>query len=430
MEVREASAKYLPQEDEGCPVGYKKTEVGVIPEDWVLTPFIHAVESYIDYRGRTPRKLGMAWGGGNILALSANNVQMGRINPDKEAYFASEELYRRWMVQGDCEPGDVLLTMEAPLGNVAQIPDDRKYILSQRVILVRPKAWLSRDLLAHSMRGEYFQRQLSINATGSTAQGIQRKKLDLIWVYFPADKSEQQAIASALSDADALIESLSQLLAKKRQIKQGAMQELLTGKRRLPGFSGEWESGALGQICDRIVGGGTPSRQVPSYWGGDIPWMTVKDFASFSPRETLEYITRDGLQNSSSSLIPRGTLITSSRMALGKSVIYEVDVAINQDLKALFLKNDINVIFLNYWFQLNEKFIAEMGSGSTVMGISLHDLRRMRFAWPSYDEQTRIASVLSDMDAEIATLEAKLAKARQLKQGMMQALLTGRIRLV
>ena len=122
--------------------GYKQTEAGVVPTDWEVIPFLQAVRSYIDFRGRTPRKLGMSWGGGDVLALSANNVQMGQIDAEKEAYFGSDELYKRWMTQGDCEPGDVLLTMEAPLGNVAQIPDDKRYILSQRVLLIKPKPWL------------------------------------------------------------------------------------------------------------------------------------------------------------------------------------------------------------------------------------------------------------------------------------------------
>ncbi|MCB9087920.1 MAG: restriction endonuclease subunit S [Calditrichae bacterium] len=137
--------------------GYRQSEVGVVPEDWEIMPFDQVVEAYIDYRGRTPRKLGLSWGGGTILALSANNVQMGRIDPEKEAYLGSEELYRKWMVQGECEVGDVLLTMEAPLGNVAQIPDSKKYILSQRVLLIKPKDWVLRDYLAHFMKGASFR---------------------------------------------------------------------------------------------------------------------------------------------------------------------------------------------------------------------------------------------------------------------------------
>ena len=426
MEVREASARYLPMETDGCPVGYKQTEVGVIPEDWeclrlgdvidLLTGFPFPSSGYAD---------------SGVLLVRGSNVKRGCMDWDSSITKYWPEItsdVRHYVLKEN----DLVIAMDGALvgRSYAVITrSDLPSLLLQRVARVRSSE-VCQALLAHWIGSESFVAYVDSVKTHTAIPHISPSDIRNFPIRVPASVAEQEAIATALSDADALIESLSQLLAKKRQIKQGAMQELLTGKRRLPGFSGEWESGALGQICDRIVGGGTPSRQVPSYWGGDIPWMTVKDFASFSPRETLEYITRDGLQNSSSSLIPRGTLITSSRMALGKSVIYEVDVAINQDLKALFLKNDINVIFLNYWFQLNEKFIAEMGSGSTVMGISLHDLRRMRFAWPSYDEQTRIASVLSDMDAEIATLEAKLAKARQLKQGMMQALLTGRIRLV
>ncbi|SRR5579885_822777 len=120
-------------------------ENGRLKEGWVDLRFIEIVDKYIDYRGRTPNKIGMAWGGGNILALSANNVQMGKIDIEKEAYYGSEALYKKWMIQGECQKGDVLLTMEAPLGNVAQIPDNKKYILSQRVLLIRPNDKISRD---------------------------------------------------------------------------------------------------------------------------------------------------------------------------------------------------------------------------------------------------------------------------------------------
>jgi type I restriction enzyme S subunit len=117
-------------------------------------------------------------------------------------------------------------------------------------------------------------------------------------------------------------------------------------------------------------------------------------------------------------------------MALGKAVIFEVAVSINQDLKAIFTTKDTDTHFLYFWFQLNESRIADMGSGSTVMGISLAQLKKLPFSKSPLSEQTAIAAVLSDMDAEIAALEAKLAKARQVKQGMMQELLTGKTRLI
>lgn len=213
--------------------GAKQTEVGFIPKDWEISTFRGIVRLYIDYRGRTPRKLGMDWGGGEILALSANNVQMGRISPAKEAYFGSEDLYRKWMRQGECEKGDILLTMEAPLGNVARIPDDRKYILSQRVLLIKPNSSIRRDYLYHVMQGAHFQDQLEKSSTGSTAKGIQRAKLDELLIWFPKSEAEQSAIAEVLSDMDAELAALEARRDKTRLLKQGMMQELLTGKTRL-----------------------------------------------------------------------------------------------------------------------------------------------------------------------------------------------------
>ena len=108
-------------------------------DSWKKEKLDDLISNYLDFRGKTPLKLGMNWGGGDIRALSANNVSKGKVDFEKECYYASEALYKKWMNKGDCEKGDVLLTMEAPLGNVAQIPDDKKYILSQRTILLKFK---------------------------------------------------------------------------------------------------------------------------------------------------------------------------------------------------------------------------------------------------------------------------------------------------
>jgi type I restriction enzyme S subunit len=241
---------------------------------------------------------------------------------------------------------------------------------------------------------------------------------------------EQDTIAEVLSDMDSLIASLEKLIAKKKAIKQGAMQELLTGKERLPGFGGEWVDTIFGNCFDKIVGGGTPSRVNPLFWGGNIPWATVKDFSTFVRRKTQEYITELGLENSATHLITKGIPIIATRMGLGRIVIYDVDVAINQDLKALFINDSNDVRYIVHWFEYNNKLIESLGTGSTVKGIRLEQLTELPIIVPEKKEQTAIATILSDMDAEIEQLEKKLAKYRLIKQGMMQELLTGRIRLV
>ena len=185
----------------------------------------------------------------------------------------------------------------------------------------------------------------------------------------------------------------------------------------------DWEVRTFDELTDKIIGGGTPSRSNSSFWGNEIPWVTVKDFATFNPFTTQEYITKIGLQNSASHLIPKGIIITSTRMALGKAVIYDIDVSINQDLKAIYPKNIIDTNFFYYWFQFNAKKIEELGSGSTVMGLSLPDLRKIKLKIPTHKEQTAIATALSDADGLITGLEKLIAKKRNIKQGAMQQLL-------
>ena len=214
---------------------------------------------------------------------------------------------------------------------------------------------------------------------------------------------------------DALLGGLDRLIAKMRDLKHAVMQQLLTGQTRLPGYRSEWESKTLGDMVERVVGGGTPSRTNPAFWGNEIHWATVKDFATFDPRHTQESITSVGLHNSASNVIPAGTLVTSTRMALGKAVVYEVDVAINQDLKALFLKRDASVKFVSYWFELFGKIIDGLGSGSTVKGISVNELKRLPFLTPGMREQSAISEVLTDMDAELAILEQRRANTLALR---------------
>lgn len=324
--------------------------------------------------------------------------------------------------------GDVLLTVKGSgAGSVFKL-DLSNAAISRQLMAIRSSS-IPRDYIFYFLLSQ--EESLSTLAIGNLIPGLSRKDVLSFKIPLPPTLTEQRAIATALSDVDALIRRIGELIDKKRAIKQGAMQELLTGKRRLEGFSGEWISVQLGNIINRIVGGGTPRRKNKLYWGGRIPWATVKDFSTFNPSATEEYITKEGLENSSSNLIPANTLITSTRMALGKAVIYNVDVAINQDLKALFLSKKATTLFLYYWFQNHQGLFEELGSGSTVKGISLGDLKSINIYLPStVEEQKAIAQILSDMDAEIAALEEKQAKYRSIKQGMMQELLTGKKRLI
>ncbi|ANX04291.1 restriction endonuclease subunit S [Immundisolibacter cernigliae] len=426
MQVKDASGRYLAKAAvQEVPPGYKRTEVGVIPEDWEAKTL---AELGAFMKGKGIRRDDVADDGvaciryGEIYTRYNNYVRSPSSRIPASVAASSQR-----MNEGDLLFAGSGETAEEIGKCVAYLGEDEAYAGGDIVIL-RP---FSQDslYLGHLLNHEVVAEQKVRFGQGDAVVHISARNLAMVKVPLPP-AHEQRAIAEALSDVDGLLGALEALIAKKRAIKQAAMQQLLSGKTRLPGFSGAWETKRLGDVIDKLVGGGTPSRSNPGFWGNEIPWVTVKDFATFHPQQTQESITKVGLNNSASHLIPAGTLITSTRMALGKAVIFEVDVAINQDLKAVFLKSSANVRFLFYWFEYSAKMIDDLGSGSTVKGISIAQLSGLPFPRLSLGEQTAIASVLSDLDAEIAALERRRDKTRALKQGMMQQLLTGRIRLV
>lgn len=394
------------------------TEVGVIPEDWKDASLGELAEIRMCKR---------------IFSEQTNPTgdipffKIGTFGRAPDA-FISGNLYREYKRKYSFpKKGDVLLSAAGTLGKTVIYDGEDAYFQDSNIV------WL--DIDRTKIKNEYlyqcYQAIKWASPEGSTISRLYNGIIRKTKIPLPPTETEQRAIAQALSDVDALLATLDQMIAKKRDIKQAAMQQLLTGETRLPGFSGNWEVKRLGEAIERIVGGGTPSRANNGYWNGSIPWVTVKDFSTFNTQQAQEYITDAGLKNSASNLIPAGTLITSTRMALGKAVIYHVDVTINQDLKALFLKPNQDVQFMRYWFEQNSTMIDSIGGGSTVKGISIQQLQAFEFnSPPTKEEQTAIATVLTDMDAELSVLEARRDKTRNIKQAMMQELLTGKTRLI
>jgi type I restriction enzyme S subunit len=403
--------------------GYKQTEVGVIPEDWSAVNMEKITAHIGDGLHGTP----IYSPNGEYFFINGNNLSGGKIvatSDTKSVDYSEFVKYRKPL-----SDRSILLSINGTIGNLA-LYGGEQVVLGKSAAYLNVRPQVCKHFVYHSLQTNIVKRQFFDGLSGSTIGNLGLATIRQTQIPLPPTDTEQRAIATALSDMDGLLGGLDRLIAKKRDLKQAAMQQLLTGQTRLPGFHGEWEVKTLGDIVEKIVGGGTPSRANTAFWGNEIPWVTVKDFATFNPRQSQESITRLGLRNSASHLIPAGTLITSTRMALGKAVVYEVAVAINQDLKALFLKPKSSVVFLTYWFEHFGSMIDELGSGSTVKGISLGELRRFPFHAPPHPEQTAIAEVLTEMDAELSALEQRRAKTRALKQAMMQELLTGRTRLI
>ncbi|PSU39832.1 restriction endonuclease subunit S [Photobacterium phosphoreum] len=185
-----------------------------------------------------------------------------------------------------------------------------------------------------------------------------------------------------------------------------------------------WKTYDLGELALKIEGGGTPSRIEPAFWKGDLPWATVKDLKKVRLTSTLEFISVLGLEQSASKLIPANTMILASRMAVGKAVIFDCDVTINQDLKAFYPKKNLETEFLLQWYLSKSELIESLGTGSTVKGIKLDDIKTLPITLPPYPEQQKIAAILTSVDDGIEKTQAQINKLKDLKTGMMQELLT------
>ncbi len=243
--------------------------------------------------------------------------------------------------------------------------------------------------------------------------------------------NEQQSIATALSDVDTLITSLDKLIAKKRDIKQTTMQQLLTGKTRLPEFRDAWVVKTLGEIGEEFVNGGTPSTQKSEYWQGKIPWITGADIIDQRVSEIRRFITAEAIKNSATNIIEKCNLLLVTRTGVGKLAIAPFDVAISQDITGIYVKKELALIeYLFHYFNYNAEILRNLNQGTSIAGITRETLLSTKIYLPSLSEQQAIATVLSDMDAEIVALEQKRDKVRALKQGMMQELLTAKTRLV
>ena len=327
-----------------------------------------------------------------------------------------------------------MITREAPLGEVCEVPPNRKVCLGQRMMLYRPApAKTASNYLLFALMSEPVRANLLRKIGGSTVGHAKVDDIRFLQLPHPP-LPEQRAIAAALSDVDGLLGALDRLIAKKRDLKQAAMQQLLTGQTRLPGFKGEWVVKRLDELAD-IRSGGTPSTSVAHFWDGNIPWCTPTDITALSGHkyfgDTNRMITPLGLKASSAEMIPAHSIVMTSRATIGECAINRVPVSTNQGFKNFMPFETTDVEFLYYLLLTQKSGFINLCGGSTFLEIGKTQLVAYQVQLPGTKaEQTAIASVLSEMDAELATLEQRREKTRALKQGMMQELLTGRTRLV
>lgn len=414
--------------------GYKQTEVGVIPEDWDVDVLANVCSKITDGTHDTPRPIETG-----IPFLTAIHVKENKIDFDGCYYLPQnihDEIYRRCNPEKD----DVLMVnIGAGVATTALVDVNYEFSLKNVALLKPQKSKLIGTYLNHYQ--SFVKRKITGSiSTGGAQPFLSLSQIGQLKIAIPASKAEQTAIANALSDADALIQSLTSLIAKKRQIKQGAMQTLLN-----PYENGQlkvgWVVKKMSEVCWFQEGPGVRNSQFTRS-GVKLLNGTNIDQGELFLEKTDRYISEKEAHGwYSHFLADEGDIIIAySGITVEKfhekvTVLRKEHLPLCMNTSTMRFKvtsKELQHSYLKHFLR-SKVFKGQIGgkaTGSAQLNFGPSHVNAVEMALPPINEQTHIAAILSGMDAEIAALEAKLAKYRHIKQGMMQNLLTGRIRLI
>ena len=383
--------------------GYKQTDIGVIPEDWDVDEIKNVCQ----------------------ITTGDKNTQ-DRIDSGKYPFFVRSQQVER--INSYSFDGEAVLTADDGVGTGKIFHYiNGKFDFHQRVYKMSNfSKHLDGFYFFQYFSNNFYARIMSMTAK-SSVDSVRMEMIANMQIPLPKPE-EQKAIAAALSDVDGLIESLEQLIAKKRNMKTATMQQLLSGKKRLPGFEGEWQEKIVDDFGE-IITGSTPSTKISEYWNGEIPEITPTDIDQKRDIEISErQISKLGL--SVSRKLPTGSVLVTCIASIGENVILRKEGACNQQINAIIPNKNYCPEFIYYLMEINKNFLLSNAGITATRIISKREFSEIIFMVPKFEEQTAIAAILSDMDTEIESLQQRLEKTRSLKIGMMQELLTGKTRLI
>jgi len=412
--------------------GYKQTEVGVIPEEWDVKPLIKIADRIM---------VGIASAATHAYRVKGvpmfrnQNIKVGHLD-DSDLLFIAPE-YEATFKNKRLRGGDLLTMRTGYPGVTAIVPAHYDSAQSFTTLITRPKQdEAESEYLCHFINSELGQRFFTQNQIGGAQKNVNVGTLRKMPVPLPKPP-EQRAIAEALSDVDGLLGGLDRLIAKKRDLKQAAMQQLLTGQTRLPVFHGEWRVRPLGELITHCFSGATPRRNHPDFFQGDVRWITSGELNYNVITDTLEKITPEAVKRTNLAIVPAGTFLMAitgleAEGTRGACGIVGAPSTTNQSCMAVFPTSELVTSYLFYYYVLRGKSLAlQYCQGTKQQSYTARLVKQLPIEIPPTPaEQTAIAEVLTEMDKELAALEQRREKTRALKQAMMQELLTGITRLV
>ena len=390
--------------------GYKQTEVGVIPEEWDQVSLKEISTQITDGDHVTPNRARVGY-----YLLSARNVRDGFLDLS-DVDFVGDSEFKRMTNRCAPEAGDLLISCSGHgLGRVATVPKGLQCVLVRSAALVKIDQKKADSLFVqYCLQSANARKQISDSLSRAAQPNLFLNSIERLCSPLPPQMSEQRAIAEALSDVDALIGGLDRLIAKKRDLKQAAMQQLLSGQTRLPGFHGDWAVKTVADLAD--VSKGTQLHSSETSEDGTYPHLN----GGISPSGFTHKSNR-----------PANTIaISEGGNSCGYVQLMPQPFWCGGHCYAV-VPRGIDKLFLYHALKGAQTVIMGLRVGSGLPNVQKTALAALKLRVPTdIPEQTAIAEVLSDMDAELAALEQRRDKTRALKQGMMQELLTGRTRLI
>jgi restriction endonuclease S subunit len=407
-------------------LGYKLTEVGNIPVEWPVMRLKAITDKIMVGIASAATH---AYRENGVPMFRNQNIKAGRLD-DSDLLFVAHE-YEITYKNKRLRNGDLLTMRTGYPGVTAIVPPQYDSAQSFTTLITRPNQHHAESgYLCFYINSAYGQRFFTQSQIGGAQKNVNVGTLREMPIPLPSIP-EQRAIVAVLSDVNALLDGLEQLIAKKRDLKQAAMQQLLTGQARLPEFKDEWEVKRLGELA-RIQRGASPRPIDSPIWFDDnssIGWVRISDVtrSGMYLNETLQRLSKLGVQNSRP--VETGNLIMSICATVGRPVITALNVCIHDGF-VVFDNLQADKYFIYYILKWIEPNWSKYGQTGSQMNLNTALINNTQIKLPNRLEQTAIASILSDMDAEITALEQRRAKTADLKQAIMQELLTGRTRLI
>lgn len=413
--------------------------------EWREVELEEVIELVIDYRGKTPKKLGGDWSQVGFRALSAKNIKTGTIVQEDAIRYLDSNLYTKWMKE-EVNRGDILMTSEAPFGELLHWDSDEKIVLSQRLFCLRTNKKVDSKYLYYYMTTNRFQKELDARATGTTVRGLRQPQLLKCKIEYPPIK-DQKAIAHILSTLDDKIEVNNQINKTLENMAQAIFKQWFVDFE-FPNEDGEpyrssggemveselgmipkgWEVKKVEQVT-KIIRGASP-RPIQDFIRDEgIPWVKISDASSSNTRfisSTKEFIKEEGRKKSRE--VKVGTLILSNSATPGIPMIMKIDACVHDGWLIFDEFREVTKEYMFHFLTENRIGILSLSNGSVFRNLKTDILKNYKIIIPSRDVVARVDNIFKSINNSIDNIENQITTLTKIRDGLLTKLMSGEIR--